>query len=231
MNPGARKGPIWTPTEDAVVIEHAPTREAREIAAMLPGRTVASVFHRMARLVLQKRRRWTEADDTTLEAIWGGASLATVAAKIGRTQVATYWRVQKLGLGLGCPTGMEYLTTAAKRCGYGAGQLRMILHWARVNVRQSITRRGRSREFIVDPLVVDEAVKRWHATETPHAASRRLGFGSGDAVVARLVESGLALPRKPSSKAHWRIPSETIDRAVAMVVRQGKHIVVRKETA
>jgi len=232
MNPGARKGPHWTPAEDAIILELGPRLEAKDIAASLPGRSVSAVFHRWHKLGVKKRRLWTRADERHLMLLWGSCSLATVASKLGRSAMTTYWRAQRLGLGLGCPRGYEYLSDAATRAGFATSTLRMILRWAGVHVEKVIRRRvsGTCRRFFVNPERVDDAVAAWLATETPEAASRRLGLAA-ETIVDRLLVSGLPLPPKPGHKRHWRIPSDTIDRAMAMVGRRGKHLVVLKEAA
>lgn len=232
MNPGARKGPIWTPAEDAALRELWQTLEAKEIAARLPGRTEIGVWHRMRRLGLTKRRRWTERDDEKLRLLWG-CPIKTVAQELGRTIAAVYWRAQLLGLPLGVPEDGERLTTAASRCGYSITTMRMILDWAGVPIWRGLTRgalKTKNCTHWVESELVDEAVARWCQTETPTAAARRLGM-SAARVVARLLASGLELPPKPADKRHWRIPSEIIDRAIAIVVRRGKHLEVRKEAA
>lgn len=213
-------GKTWTRAEDDTIRELAPEQEASDVAVAL-GRSVSAVFHRMARLGIQKRRRWTKADEAALEAMWGHA-LPTIARALKRTVITVYWRAQRLGLGLGCPDGYEYLSAAALRCGYCASQLRRILRWAGVAVRKSVTRYQSRRTFHwVDPFEVDEAVRRWHETETLNAAARRHSLHSTSLEV-RLRMVGAPLPPKPGKKLHWRIPSATVDLAVATTERRGR---------
>jgi CO/xanthine dehydrogenase Mo-binding subunit len=54
----------------------------------------------------------------------------------------------------------------------------------------------------------------WLATETLAGAARRLGMWP-DTLERRLLASGAPLPPKPAGKRHWRIPSETIERAAS----------------
>lgn len=229
MNPGARTGPLWTPAEDDVIRTLGAKLEAKEIAARLPGRSVVAIFHRWRKLGLRKNRRWTRADDRQLMLLWGSCSLAATARRLGRTTVTTYWRAQKLGLGLGCPRGYEYLSAAAKRTGFDTATLRTVLRWAGVHVEKVLCRRvsGTWRRHYVNPDRVDQAVSEWLATETPEQASRRIGI-STEIIVNRLRASGLPLPERPGKKRRWRIPSETIDRAVDMVVRRGNKLVLRE---
>lgn len=208
----------WSPKEDAVIRARYLSDRCAPIALEL-GRTPTAVFHRARRLGMTKNRRWTPADDAALRYAWGEGTLRQIATKLGHTPLSTYWRAQKLGLGLGCPDGYEYLSHAAERAGYTATQLRRILAWAGVKVRRSMSRnvRGGRVPHIVVPFDVDDAVSRWHATETVEHAARRYG-AHGDLVrrwLARAIAAGVRVPPKPRSKAHWRVPSETIDAVVA----------------
>lgn len=230
MNPGARKGPFWTPAEDAVIRELATTTEASDLAAKLPGRTQSAVFHRMRKLGIQKRRRWTAADDRKLEMLWG-KSLKVVAAELGRTMLTTYWRAQKLGLGLGVPQGGEYMSAAARRTGYAISTLWMILRWAGVRPLLSLARERTERStHWVDPDDVNDAIEKWLLTETPEAAARRHGY-SAECVIQRLIRSGLAVPPRPGKRCHWRIPSEIIDQSMAMFEKRGRHLVMIRKAA
>ena len=225
----------WTPAEDEVMRAGIATREAKDIAVEL-GRTTQSVFRRMQRLGIQKRRRWTSADDDRLRILWGTRSLNATARQLGRTPDTTYWRAQQLGLGLGCPQGFEYVSTAAERCGYDTGQLRRILHWAGVRISRSVARVRADRIHVqhthyVDPQDVDDAVARWHATETVEAAARRLGM-EPSGILRRLVVSGLEFPPRPEGiRPHWRIPSATIDEAMRLTERRGRYVVRVEEPA
>jgi len=219
----------WTVAQDDWLRKHAPTEPAAVLAIAL-NRSKAAIFHRTRRLGLLKRRRWTAADDQKLRLLWGDP-IDRVARELGRTVITVYWRAQKLGLGLGCPQGYERLQAAAVRTGFAIASLRMILGWAKVPIRRAVTRFPSDRgSHIVEPVAVDEAVERWLATETPNAAGRRFGT-SGETVARHLEVSGLRIPRKPCGKRHWRVPSATIDRAMAMVLKQGRQLVVVREAA
>lgn len=231
MNAGARKGPLWTAAEDAILREFGPKLESSEVAAMLPGRSVYAVFNRLPRLGIQKRRRWTAADDERLRILWGDP-IRTVAKELGRSIATVYWRAQKLGLPLGVPEGGERLSNAAVRSGFALETLRSILAWHGVPIMRALTREALKTKRVthwVESELVDEAVELWLKTETPHAASRRIGISTAR-IVNRLLASGLKLPKRPERKCHWRIPSDIIDRAVAMTERRGK-LVVLKEAA
>jgi hypothetical protein len=179
----------------------------------------------MRRLGLDVRRRWTTADDEKLRMLWG-APLKAVARAMKRTQITCYWRAQKLGLGLGCPQGYERLSHAAERTGFACGQLREILKFAGVGIHAGIRRPSKKRpgSFFVDPDDVDAAVATWMQTETIASAARRMGT-TWDVVRNHLEAFGLAKPKRASGRRHWRVPSETIDKAMSTVARRGCHLV------
>lgn len=216
LNPGAR---AWTPAEDAVLRVRY-EREGAAAMAQALGRTLGSVHHRTRALGLYTHRRWTAKDDAQLEMLWGETSLAWLARKIGRTVFATYKRAQDIGLPLGLPDGDEYITTAISRTGYHGGPLRRILKWAGVDIRLAMSRPcGARRHFhIVDADEVNDAIARWLKTETLQGAARRHGIDR-NTLAGWLEASGLPLPPKPDGKRHWRIPSDTIDAAVAARAR------------
>lgn len=158
-------------------------------------------------------RRWTIRDDSRLRLLWG-APLRHVAAEIGRTPLATYWRARKLGLACGAPRGMEYLTAAAKRTGYDVVQLRAILHAAGVRPQRTPARPVQAaRHFnVVDPADVDDAVATWCRQETTEEAAARLGL-SAETLRRLLIEAGERPPRR--KKSRWRVDSALVDRLVA----------------
>lgn len=217
LNPGAK---AWTPAEDAILRARYKRYGAEAMATAL-GRSISSINHRTQALKLFTHRRWTAEDDRRLRVIWGEMPLAAAAKVLGRSQATTYWRATKLGLPLGVGQGLEFLTAAAARAGYSTGSLRIILRWAGVKLRvtMALPRESGRRFHAVDPLDVDEAVEAWLKTETLRTAAERRGIAA-ETLERYLIESGLELPPKPDGKGHWRVPTETIDAAVAM--RRGK---------
>jgi transposase len=206
----------WTDEEDALIRDIYPT-DATACAARLFPRTSGAVAIRAFRLGVRNRPTWTAADDVEIWNNWGVLSSEQIAEKLcGRTAGAVRARAKKLGLRTGCPNGYEYITRAAKRTGYELNSLRSILRYAGVRIGRSEASLVESRYF-VDPFAVDEAIAKWHATETIFAAARRIGMTSNALYdwVQKAAESGVTLPRKPRRKRHWRIPSETIDAIVA----------------
>lgn len=205
----------WTPADEAKLREAYARGGYKAACAVLPGRTAASVMHRANRLGVLVRRRWTKADDETLRTLWEiGLGIKEIAADLKRTACTTYVRAQKLGLPLGCPDGFEYLSAAAERAGYCTTQLRRILRWAKVTIRRSLggpTEAAR-RFHIVDPLEVDDALARWHATEPVQAAARRLGL-CGETLARRLRKVGVKDTRT-KKKQHWRVRGEDVQRAL-----------------
>ncbi len=191
--------------------------------AACPSRSRSSILHRAQRLGVRRRRRWTWRDDDRLRDLWGEHTVAQIARALERTELTVYWRAQTLGLGLGCPQGFEYLSHAAARTGYATGQLRRILRWAGVGVRPACTRLGPRRRptHIVDPDDVDDAVARWHATETIEAAARRHDL-SAEAMIACLEAAGVQIrvvrPEhrlRPGGRLHRRVTTADVDGAVA----------------
>lgn len=182
-----------------------------------PTRSRSSLYHAAKRLGIQRRPRWTKREDQRLRTEWGSLSMNELARAFGRPRDGIYVRAQQLGLPLGCPDGYEYLSRAAERCGYDSTQLRRILRWAGVHVRESYSRtHGPHRSFhIVDPLDVDDAVAAWHRTETLNGAARRYGCAC-ETIARRLRRMGVD-PRKTSRRrnAHHRVETALIDRAMA----------------
>lgn len=209
----------WTSAEDAAIL-------ARLRAVRVPGgvaqlareldRTTCAVHHRAQRLGILRNRRWTAEDDRRLALLWGECSLNEVAKKLDRTPATTYWRAQHAGLPLGCAQGLEYLWAAAVRTGFAVATLRMILKWGGVSLRVAMARpTGAKRHFhTVDPYDVDQAVKRWLATETLAAAADRHGVDPAT-LERRLRASGRELPEKPARKKRWRVPSDLVDEVLA----------------
>ena len=69
-----------------------------------------------------------------------------------------------------------------------------------------------------------------HSTPVPnHVVAPRSTVSTREVLEARL--QGLPLPQKPRRGLHWRIPSEVIDRAMAMVVRRGKRLALLQKAA
>lgn len=218
---GALAGRLpWTPAEEAIVLARYAADGPAVLAAEL-GRSWVAVTKRAKRLGARRRQPWTEADDARLRLLWGEHSTTGVAKRIGRTPLATYQRAMEIGLPLGCPQGREYLSSAAKRAGYTIRSLRMILRWAGVEIRRAMSRPAERLRYMhtVDPQDVDDAIAGFLATETLQAGAIRHGI-CAETLERILGESGIDLPPKPKNKQHWRIPSETIDAAVAARARR-----------
>lgn len=209
----------WTTVELRDLREHYGREPARDIAARL-DRSFNAITHQARRLGLASHRRWTERDDARLIDLWGSFSVPTLARQIGRTSAATYVRARQLGLTCGATRGLEYLSHAAKRTGFGVGQLRRILWRWRVRVVESSSRPCGSRRHFhqVDPIDVDEAVAKFLATEMVGAAAKRLGLNCGvlRTWLRLAIEAGFDVPPEPRGhKCRWRVPSATIDQVIA----------------
>lgn len=165
---------------------------------------------------------WTAKDDERLRLAWGEDTLTEVAASLGRTETATYWRGIRLGLPGGCPRGYEYLTRAASRVGYDSRYLRRILATLKVEMRQAFARpRKESPKFqkvYVLPEDVDEAVRAWEEREVVEHAAVRRGHAP-EWLRAALRRHG---KRSPGRGRWWRLPSAVIDAAIAAELARPK---------
>jgi hypothetical protein len=160
-------------------------------------------------------RRWSPDDDARLRKLWGAASLASIARRLGRSEKTTYWRARQLGLDCGAPQGFEYITAAAKRSGFTVSQLRTVLGHAAVGVLRTLSRPSDGRKsyyHYVDPFDVDQAVVKWLSAEEVYPAAERRGF-CGDTLRRLLLANGLTPPT--TRKARWRVDSTVIDRVVS----------------
>lgn len=214
----------WTPAEDQLLRDRYVTDGAQSCADAL-GRTWTAITRRAARLKVVRVRRWTFRENNQLRLLWGIHPIAKVASMMGRTEAAVYWRAQQLGLGVGCPQGFEYLSNAAARTGYAVTSLRKLLNWARVPIARAVCRPDRASKsrnghvtWIVVPADVDEAIERWHETETLERAADRYAVCSS--VLARLLDEAAArgderVPKRPAFKRHWRVPSALVDEIMA----------------
>lgn len=216
----------WTPEESAAIRDRYLKEGAKQLADQL-GRSVASVMHKAGRMRVLSHRRWTAADDQHLKALWGTNTVGHIARALKRSPGTTYWRAQKLGLELGAPRGLEYLTTAAERTGFDRSTLSKVLAWAGVKTMKTSGRPTKKRVAyryrVVDPFDVDEAIARWLKTEELYPAARARGI-SGCVLRDWLLEAGVPVGRVLNAGADdWhrrRIESSVIDAVVAS--RSGK---------
>lgn len=217
----------WTPAEEETLRAAYARGGIKAARRALPHRSESSICHRAERMGVQRRRRWTAADDDRLRRLWTGRdTLGKIAKTLGRSRRTTYWRAQKLGLTLGVPAGFEYLHASAKRTGFEVSQLRRILRKARVRIRPTLARpskrRGndkdpqpgekrpkRNRFWMVRPEEVDPAVLDWLKRETVEQHAKRLGVARLT-LQRRLEALG---GKRPSGKRHWRITDEEARRA------------------
>lgn len=209
---------LWSADQDAILRAHYVDRGAAHCAELV-GKSVPSVYHRAERLRILRNRLWTPADDEKLRMHWAELTLPAVAKLLGRSTAATYWRAQKIGLSLGCPDGLVYLSQAAQRCGFTTTQFRKILAWAGVRIRRAASRattvvRG---THCVDPYDAEDAVRQWLKTEPVEVAARARGV-CGESLRSWLEDAhraGKDVPRKPARKGTWRVKSTVIDAIVA----------------
>lgn len=220
----------WSKSEDAKLRLAYGRQEAKAIATEL-GRTECAVMHRAKRIGAVARRRWSAEDDQELQALWGELSLGVIARRLKRTVLTTYWRARVLGLQVGCPRGLEYLTAAAARTGYQTDQLRTILKAQRVRMRPAYARpTGATRHYhVVDPQDVDDAIAT-HLQSAPVQQHARDYGVSGACMrfwLLRARAEGFPVPALPEQKrCYWLVPTQLVAEVMAWrdtleTVRQG----------
>lgn len=220
----------WSKNEDQALRDSYGKVEAKALARQL-GRSECAVMHRAQRIGATARRRWTEEDKQTLRALWGEKSLGRIASELKRTVKTVYPRAKMLGLQLGCPRGLEYLTAAAARTGYQADQLRVILKAQGVKMLPSYSRpTGAKRHYdVVDPQDVDDAIAR-HLESAPVQQHARDYGVSGDCMrfwLLRAKADGFAVPEPPvRARCYWLVPTKLVAEIMAWretleTVRQG----------
>lgn len=217
LSPDPRLG-RWSPEEDAIL--RANYQLGSRVVAQMTGRTIDSIQKRAGLVGVVAQRRWTAADDDRLQMLWGEMALDEIAAQLGRTKIACADRMTHvLGLSRKIRNASE-LSVHAKRTGFHKNTLRKILASGRVRPLPDVSIRSpgaRFRRFAYDPDQVDRAVEKWLSTEAVGQAAASRGM-SPESLRRRLKRSGLRLPTRPRGKgSHWRVPTETIDKAVAMV--------------
>lgn len=172
-------------------------------------------------------RHWKLTEDRRLLKLWGEDPLTSIAKKLQRTPLQTYLRGRKLGLPCGCPQGYEYLSAAAKRCGYSTLQLRRVLEAGGVSLRTAFSHpTGSHRHYhVVIPHDVDEALAKMNGTEVVHTAARARGT-DGETLRRWLIAAGhnppkpprrrtrKGAPPAPTKKLRWRVPTAIIDEVV-----------------
>jgi hypothetical protein len=208
-------GRPWTEEEKALLRRAYITGGIKAAKAAFPHRSEWGLYHILHRMGVQRARRWTREDIDHLRTYWGTETLPSLCRTLKRTRPAICGKARLLGLPLGCPQGLEYLTRAARRTGYKVKQIRRILRWAGVGIKMAYSARPKFRTHIVDPFDVDEAVKEWHETETLDAACKRLGID--DRTLKRRLERVGVTPCKTdpeNPRAHYRIKTKDIDTAM-----------------
>lgn len=221
----------WTAAEDELLRSEYPAGGLAAARRALPARSAESIYQRTHRLGLSRRRRWTADDDNRLRKLWNGElSVEEIAQRLGRTDAATYYRANDLGLPVGCPEGWETVRQAAVRTGYHPDQLRHILRAFQATIRPTLSKpcsrkgaQGRYTWMIVSPREVDAVIAAWHESEPVAAAARRLGV-SGEVLTNRLRRLGLEKPSpgtggRPKARRHWRVRPEEV--ALAMGLSAG----------
>lgn len=223
-----KTGWTWTPwssIEDGFIRQHYDGTKAsldRLRETMLTNRTLGSLRARVRHLGIGVYRRWTEDEKFDLESCWGaGMSINRISKRLNRTKLGIIAQAARIGLPMGCPDGFEYVKDAATRCGYAnTATIRKILNWAGYKARRSLSMphpaaktNHRRPHYIVDSEAVDDAVKRWHQTETIEQAARDHGI-SGVCMREWLLRAGVIKPLEEGSRSVRRVPTVEVERVV-----------------
>lgn len=209
----------WSTEEDAILREYYLQRNGAVRVAEMTGRDIKSVWKRADRIGMGKWRRWSAADEERLRMLWGEKSLPEIAAALQRTEIACADHMAVLGVSRRIRNASE-ITTQGRRTGFHKDTLRKILDWAGVTPLPDVSIREPGagfRRHLFDPDHVDRAIEKWLKTESVGQAAAVRGL-SAETLRRRLVRSGLRLPTRTLGKGyHWRVPTATIDKALAMV--------------
>jgi len=216
---GAVTGTPWTAADKARLVQIYADGGIEAAARAFPDRSRTAIYHVARRAGIVRKRRWTRRDDDRLRILWGSVSLPEICRTLGRTRSAIMFHaVHVLWLPSGCPDNLEYLSKSAERTGYGTVSLRRILRWAGVAILPAYTFRGDGHQrWLVEPHDVDDAIERWHLTETLEGAARRLGT-SAETMQTWLARAGIVVKKtdRRRAKSHARVLSADADRAWAL---------------
>jgi hypothetical protein len=188
------------------------------------GRSVSSVGAKLRSIGLKKRRQWTEEEDRRLKMLWiTPLGIEALSRRLDRSPNRICRRARELGLPPTMPSGYEYVTNAAERCGYSASALVRILRWASVPIytarshrlrgSQAEKRSAHHRKY-VDPFDVDEAVAAWVKTTTAQTLATDNGLDGG--TLRRRLRAAGKLPRKGETvtASDFRLDPEEVQQIV-----------------
>lgn len=226
------RGTRWTPAEIELLRAVYPDGGADAAVAVLPSRNRNAILQRASILGLGRRLKWTPEESARLVRLWNSEmSLREIAAHLKRSEVAVYlYGTTRLGLPAGCPDGWEYLTEAARRCGFASKTMRSVLEASKATIRRALSFPKKSTakpgskkirlRYIVSPGEVDAAVADWNEREPVQSAARRIGVHRS-LLLARLKDAGVARARplgrpRKNARPYWRVSVEDI--AVALGV-------------
>lgn len=210
-------GRRWTADEDRKLRELYPRGVSVVRRALDGARSDYAIMQRAFRLGVHRKPHWAAADDRQLTFLWESRiRLSAIARRMGRTPFAVYRRAQTIGLSVGAPDGFEYITGAARRCGFAIRTMATMLRAAGVQFHithsdPGVAGKGTWRRHYVDPDDVDRAVSAWMAAETVKGAAEARNINRMT-LHRWLIAAGLT---PPGHKRTWRLPVEVIDRVVA----------------
>ena len=163
--------------------------------------------------------RWTDAENIYLRREWGEVGARVLQNHLRRSWSGIYQQATRvLGLPAGPPQGHESINSASRRTGFSCAQIRTILEWAEVPVKQ---RRGGGRRAVVrhpnlkvEIDAVDAAIEAWISqTETIRSAADRHNL-KRDTIWRWLASAG-EIQIQPASRRHHRFLTAVVDRVVA----------------
>lgn len=187
---GCLRGDPWTKAELRTLKKVYPEGGVDAAAPALPGRTRSAIWAMARRLGMRGQRevsaRWTPEEIATLKSLWGWEPVHHISRALDRLHKSVASKASELGLRMEVPEGYEYVRHAAKRAGYDASSMLMILAWARVRkkpfwgrTRVPYRKGGKYRRHIVESMEVDDAVAAWLKTETLNETRKRTGLTVG----------------------------------------------------
>lgn len=227
-DPHLRALRVWSDAEKSALRANYATVGAKGLLNLLPTRSFSSIVG-MAKKLKIASRHWSDAERATLKKFFATESMDALAARLGRSVNAVMKEAQLLGHShADMIQGTQTIAEACRVYGYSWSEMRRLLRFSKVNgerilfdpVKASKSKHGVRKYYAV--LAVEQAVERWRNTETPGAASVRLGVASGT-LRQWLREAGVKgdpnAMRSGRTRLEWRIPRAVLDRVVVDRVR------------
>lgn len=88
----------WTQKEDNIIINNVNNMSRKDLAKLLPNRSIGAINARVYKLGLVKMKEWTEKEDAIVKKYYAKEGKSTAKRLHGRTEVAVACRAAKLGV-------------------------------------------------------------------------------------------------------------------------------------